>query len=333
MVAPTMKKQKNCSTISCRAIGTLAMFLLSAMPLAAAESCGQVWLVNTRSAPLCGELEAGRSAIDYQQLGADCQWSPADAHRFQQGADATTPTVVFIHGNSTKADRAIEYGWRLYRRLLSLAGCRPFRLVIWSWPSERVPGGVRENVQIKAEYTDAQGYYLARELQGMRPDAAVSLIGYSYGARAATDALELLAGGSIAGRRLPPEIVAQRMKSGQRPYRLVLVAAAADADWLLPGHRNGLALSLTDGMLVTENAGDRVLRLYPRIYERCGPQAMGHDGPLCSPQPSAECDKICAIDVACSVGKRHDWHRYERAPELVERLPRYTFLDSPSGGP
>ena len=80
-------------------------------------------------------------------------------------------------------------------------------------------------------------------------------------------------------------------------------------------------------MLVTINAADRVLKHYPRLYGRGGPEAMGATGAYCDPQ-SGGCDKIEEINVACSVGRPHDWNRYVAAPELIERLGWYTFLEA-----
>ncbi len=304
----------------------LPLLWAAPLPAAASAPCGQVWLLSTREAPLCGDLESGRAAIQYWQLAPDASWQPADAGAFHRSDDAAVPTTIFIHGNRTDAQTAVEHGWCIYQHMLQAAAGRPFRLVIWSWPSERMARHNRADVQMKAEFSDAQSYYLARFLGDMRADVPVSLIGYSFGARTASGALELLAGGSIAGHCLPPAVVvARRQQSRPRPYRVVLVAAASDADWLLPGHRDGEALSLVERMLVTRNESDRVLKWYRRLYGPGGPEALGYVGPLCTAQPGS-CERIDAIDVACSVGHKHDWYRYQAAPELVERLGWYTFL-------
>ncbi len=307
----------------------LSLVLLSAARAAVGGDCGQVWLVDIRQAPLCGDLEAGRPAIAYWRLGPDNAWQAADAAAFHAGDGPGTPTTIFIHGNRIDSDEAVEEAWRLYQHMLEQAAGRPFRLVIWSWPSERAVRGIRADVLVKLDFSDAQAYYLARFLGGLRADVPVSLIGYSLGARVATDALVLLAGGSIADRCLPADAVARHAQHHPRPYRMVLVAAASDADWFLPGHRDAAALALVERMLVTANPCDRVLRRYPRLYGRGGPEAMGCVGPDCAPQPGG-CDRIELIDLACSVGRPHDWYRYEAAPELVGRLGWYTFL-TPSG--
>ena len=101
--------------------------------------------------------------------------------------------------------------------------------------------GIRADVLAKADFSDAQSYYLARFLADVQPGVPVSLLGYSLGNRAATGALELLSGGSIAGHCLPAEVLARAAQHRGRPYRVVLLAAANDADWLLPGHRDGRA--------------------------------------------------------------------------------------------
>ncbi len=94
-----------------RAVGALlAMLLFSAAPLAAADPCGQVWLLSTREAPVCGDLEAGRALIQYWRLGADAAWQAADAAAFHQGDSAALPTTIFLHGNRIDPDAAVEEG-------------------------------------------------------------------------------------------------------------------------------------------------------------------------------------------------------------------------------
>ncbi len=315
-----------------RRAARLLVSLVLALPLViAARSAvaGEVWLVCTRGAPVCGDLEAGCSQIQYWRLGPDHCWQAADAAVFHQGDRPDLPTTVFLHGNQLDADEAVEEGWCVYQQMEQAAGGRPFRLVLWSWPSQRVVRGIRADVLVKIDYSDAQSYYLARFLGDLRADVPVSLIGYSLGARAATGALVLLQGGSIADRCLPAAVVTQRAQNHPRAMRIVLVAAACDAECLLPGQRDGLALGPVERMLVTTNPCDRVLKRYPRLYGRGGPEAMGAVGAYCCPQPGG-CDKIETIDVACSVGRQHDWYRYVAAPELVERLGWYTFLE-PAG--
>ncbi len=306
----------------------LSLFLVAAARPALADDAGEVWLVSTQGRRFAATWRRA-AQIEYWRLGPDHCWQPADAAAFHQGDRPGTPTTVFIHGNRIEPDEAVEEGWPVYQQMQQSAAGRPFRLVLWSWASQRAVRGVRADVLVKLDFSDAQSYYLARFLGELKADVPVSLVGYSLGARAATGALVLLSGGSIADRCLPAAVVAQQAQGHPRPLRVVLVAAACDADWLLPGHRDGLALGLVQRMLVAANPCDRVLKHYPRLYGRGGPEAMGAVGAYCCPQPGG-CDKIETLDVACSVGPRHDWYRYIAAPELLERLGWYTFLE-PAG--
>ncbi len=296
----------------------LAMLLLAGVA-AADDAAGQVWLISTRRAPRSGRVESARGRIDYWRFRAQGEWLPADEDAFLQGDEKAAPTAIFIHGNRVDPDTAIRDGWRVYRCMKRHAAGRPFRLAIWSWPADRVPGRNRYDVQVKACRSDVQSYYLAECLQRLDPEVPVSLIGYSFGARVITGALHILAGGQVAGRSLP-EPTGER-----RQIRAVLVAAALDADWLLPGRRNGLTLSQVDRMLVTRNARDPVLRWYRLTYGRGGPPAMGHVGPAwCGPAGNLE-----VLDVTCSVGRAHRWAWYMADCGLRRRLGQYTFVESP----
>jgi hypothetical protein len=324
------------------AIGLI--LLLAAAPAVAASPAAQdVWLIDTRCAPQCGDLAAGRGQIAYWRL--DCnpeqgdsphlperpegcfaqmgtvpffpRWVRANAGQFSAN-DPSAPTVIFLHGNRTDADTAIEEAMCLLSVLRASAGARPFRFVIWSWPSDRVPGA-RRDAQVKACRSDTEAYYLARCLASVRPGTPLGLMGYSFGCRAIGGALELLAGGQIADFRLPPE-VCTTWRELAAPVRVAWMAAAMDADWIRPGARNDQVLPRVQAMLVTCNCGDRVLRWYPRLYGRGGPQALGRVGP-----PQAD-DKLEVIDVAPYVGRAHNWYLYAQAAPLVCRLPWYAFL-------
>ena len=171
---------------ACR-LAALAFFLLPAS-LAAAAS-GEVWLVSTRCAPLCGDLEAGRTAIQLWRWGGDDSWLPSSAAEFLRSDQSGAPTTIFIHGHRTDAELAVEHGWLLYGHMEEAARGKPFRLVIWSWPADRAGRRPRADAQEKAESSDVQAYYLARFLGDVRPDVPVCLVGYSFGARTATGAV------------------------------------------------------------------------------------------------------------------------------------------------
>jgi hypothetical protein len=280
-------------------------------------------LVSTRCAPRCGNLEAGYAALQYWRLDGG-QWQPADAAAFQHSAQPGVPTTVFVHGNLTDAADAVQEGMDLYGPLEQAAAGRPWRFVIWSWPSERMVRQLRADSQLKAGYSDTEAYYLARVVRdGVR--GPLGLVGYSFGARAVTGSLELLAGGNVAGQPLPAATA-----PGTGPIRIMLIAAAMDDGSLVPGHGEGRGLGLADHVFVTQNACDPVLRFYPLMYGRGGPQALGFVGPWACGSYGAADGKIEAADLTCSVGRSHHWDQYRCAPEVLGSLAHYNFLDAPT---
>ena len=118
---------------------------------------------------------------------------------------------VPIHGNGTDDEWAVRHGNEFYGLMKQRACGRPFRLVVWSWPADRVVRRIRPDVQIKVCRSDVEAYYLAHVLSGLPKAAPLSLTGYSLGCRTVSGALQLLAGGSVAGpashpRPCPPGI-------------------------------------------------------------------------------------------------------------------------------
>ncbi len=303
-----------------------ALALCCASLARAADALPQVWLVSTRGAPHCGDLDTKLEDVCYWRMDEECQWSSADTEAFQATDDASVPTVVFIHGNRTDANEAITKAWYVYELIRVQTGDRPFRYVIWSWPAEHVIRPNREDARLKAAYSDVESYYLAQWLDRLKPGTPVSLIGHSFGPRIITGALHLLAGGEVAGRSLPESTAAAWSGGKRNPVRAVLMAAALDADWLAPGHCHGRALSLIDQMLVACSPGDWVLRRYPRLGGRGGPQSMGAIGPCLGD----DADKVEVVEVG---GVAHNWRRYSSAPDVCCRWAHYTFLDEPPDQP
>jgi hypothetical protein len=309
-------------------LALLARFLLIVAILCsaaarAAEAPPAVWLVSTRDAEHCGDLDGPLRSLNYWRMADDCDWFAADAKDFHATDDAAVPTVVFLHGNHTDADNAVAKGWCFYEAIRSQSASRAMRYVIWSWPADRVGRRHRPDAQLKAAYSDVESYYLATWLNQLRPGLKVSLVGHSFGPRIIAGAMHLLAGGQVAGRELPRDTVAAWAGGKRNPVRAVLLAAALDADALAPDSANGLALSLLDRVLITCNGCDRVLRWYPRLYGRGGPQALGRVGRYGIDGSG----KIDVLDVSATVGRVHDLYRYCTAPDLCGRWAFYTFLD------
>jgi hypothetical protein len=283
---------------------------------------GDLWLVSTRRAPPC-RPDRGEERLQYWHLGAEKRWVPAELSGLLAADDPAVPTCVFVHGNRADCRQAVHMGWGLYQCLAREAS-RPFRFVIWSWPADRVRGTNFRDLRVKACRSDVESWYLARWLRGIDRDVPVSLIGYSFGARVITGALQLLAGGEVAGRRLPE----RRAWAVRAPVRAVLVAGALDNTWLLPGRRNGLVLSQLQRVLVTRNARDPALRWYHAMYGLHGPDPIGYTGPVGSSRLGTQRRRIELLCLDRSVGRNHGWEAYVRVPCLRSRLAWYAFLDS-----
>ncbi|MBN2580790.1 MAG: hypothetical protein JXB10_17525 [Pirellulales bacterium] len=287
----------------------------------AEEETSEAWLLSTRCATLCGDLETGKTRIRYWRRGPDCRWEPAEAESFYKERSDARPTVFVVHGNRVSAGEDVNFAWPIYRHLKKCSEGRPFRLAIWSWPSDRISRRNRPDAQTKACYSDAQSYYLADSLRRLNPAAPVSLVGYSFGARIITGGLHLLAGGRLAGRQLPGAEENPESPARPAPVHAFLVAGALDCHWLSPGQRNGLALSQVQTMWITCNGCDPVLRWYPRLYGRGGPEALGYVGPACLADP----EKVDLVDVSCSVGKEHRWEGYLYCSGLLHQLQAVVF--------
>jgi hypothetical protein len=305
------------------AVGLATCLLATGLP-AAEPATHDIWLISTRKAPWSNPV-GGQDRIRCWRLSAEKQWVPSSLDDFLAADDPAVPTCIFIHGNRADRNWAIRDGWSLDQKLKQQAPDRPLRLVIWSWPADQIRG-LRQDVQVKACRSEVQAYYLACVLARMNREVPLSLVGYSFGARTITGALELLAGGSYSGRSLPEGMAPLKRK----PVRAVLVAAAIDSGDLLPGRRNGLALSLVEQVLVTRNLCDPALKWYRRMYRRRGPEAMGFTGPVGLSCLGDAREKVETLPVECSVGRNHDWSGYLRASSLRSRLAGYAFLEPPA---
>jgi hypothetical protein len=271
---------------------------------------GQLWLISTRLLPCYDDAQA---PVYWKWSG--CDWVPADEAAYLAADDPAVPTTFYVHGNRSDAQDAVDSGWRVWCQLQTCT-TRPFRLVIWSWPSDRIRGALLD-ARVKACRSDVDSFYLARLLNRTHPQVPINLLGYSFGTRVVGGALQLAAGGSLCG-----QTIAAVPLPGRRPMRAMLLAAAEDSDWLLPGHRDGMATNQVDRVLITVNSRDPVLKRYPLLYHVGGPQALGFVGP----EDGSRCGKLQVIDVTCAVGREHSWDGYFAATEFLGLLPWYAHL-------
>ena len=154
----------------------------------------------------------------------------------------------------------------------------------------------------------------------MQPQVPLTLVGYSFGSRIIAGGLEFLGGGQINCCGLARQNTAPRV-----PLRAMLVAAGMDTDSLLPGHRDGEALSQVDQMLITVNDGDWVLKLYRRPLPKPRSGGPGYVGPASPACLGTEQAKLDLLDVTCTVGRDHHWANYVACSGVLAKIGPYTF--------
>jgi hypothetical protein len=273
----------------------------------------EIDVVNTRSICGVGDADFMRRGLKFESY-AVCdevgyrRWQRSDLESFL-AFDPSVPTIVFIHGNQIGPGDAKSEGISVYRKLI-LQDCDAprIRFVIFSWPSSKV-GGLLRDVREKAARTEPAGYHLAWLLDQMPAETPISLVGFSFGARIITGGLHILAGGSLGGSL----VLDEHLHPHRPPMNAVLIAAASHSYWLAPGQHHGLAMTEVNRMLLINNCDDRAMRYYDLLVPgRGGPQALGLCGPTrISPEYAK---KIFKRDVSRYVGSQHDLMNYVCAP-------------------
>lgn len=269
----------------------------------------RIVVVNARACGLRCESEAMftklRGELHVQQAGAAVHWERLDCRELLKEFSTPLPTVVYVHGNRIENGEDKSQGLQIYRALFSSEQRSvPRRFVVWSWPSEQIPGPLRD-YKIKAARTEPAAWQLAWLLDRMPASSPTAVIGYSYGARVATGALHLLGGGSIGRLELTNRIHPQTP-----PIQLALLAAAMRADWLRPGGRHGRALTQTSELLLINNRYDPVMRFFHLTSEGLGVNALGYSGPTGITGASELGRRFRNVDVTNAVGRHHALAEY-----------------------
>jgi hypothetical protein len=289
------------------------------MPASLCPTCvrtvDQIWVISTRRLGCTTFIDTAPN-FGVQLRLADGSWTPSSIAGFIAADDASIPTCFVMHGNQTDAALAVAQGMRAYRALTaSLPPEQPLRFVIWSWPSDRIHG-ILKDVRIKAARTTTEGIYLGWTLHQLNPQTPVSLVGFSYGARIATGALHVVAGGNLSGFAVPTS------QPSRAPIRAVLVAAALHNHWLAEGHYHGRALEVVDQMLLVKNSCDSALKRYRFVDTSLSAEALGYTGPT---GWSPHYDKIRQVDACCDLGKSHDWELYLASPRYGALMRQYAW--------
>lgn len=277
----------------------------------------QLWLVS------CRGVSYGRHDDDLDELSYVVHqpgdgWTPAGKAAFR-AADPATNTCILVLGNGYSAAQTRSLGHTAYRRLVD--GLPPecgVRFVIWSWPSDHTDQGPIQDLRTKAAWTPQVAFCLARWLDEMPLPGQVSLLGTSFGGRIVLEALELRANGRLGNLHL------EAPSGADRPaFHVVLISAAVDNDWLLPGRRLGGALSQTDRVLFVNNSSDNVLKRYHWLYgRRSRTSAIGNTGPRVAGEFA---ENVFQIDAAPIIGRHHGCAPYFDSPSLAAAMRSRLF--------
>ena len=271
-----------------------------------------LWIASTRRLPrTCQGPALADLLVERLAGGASCRaWEHADLRDLLAATDR--PLVVFIHGNRYDSDDAKSQGMRLAQRL---SACRPGgplpRVVVFSWPSQK-QGVLLQDGRLKYERAYADGHYLAGFLGQIQPEQPVAIVGYSFGALVAAEALE-----DLAAQDLP---AFPGLRWAERPGRthLVFVVPALRFDAVAPrgGFRNMLAGLERFTLLI--NSRDEALRFFPLLEPQVKAQAMGYVGVSRRWLPDGL--EYTATDAASLVGKMHTMRRYLDSAPLSDRI-------------
>jgi len=295
----------------------------------------EVWSINTRG--LCGTSPKDViDDLDFDQYVPGKGWTDRGFTHFAaqpQGGmqpEGTTHknavTCFFVVGNYYTHAEALQTAWYAYHQLVARgADDVAVRFVVWSWPSDPVPGRRLNDARIKFTRVDPSAFHLAVLLDRLDPAIPVTMCGSSFGAGITAGALQLLAGGRLGRYQLAA------MPRPARQIRLVLLSAAMNNDALLPGRKYDLVLSQTERTLVFVNPADLALHVYHRLFSRRRVvSALGLNGPgglQRSPYASR-------VDLAWSnpyVGREHGMMPYWQSPTLVCWMRPYLLMqDLPS---
>lgn len=284
-------------------------------------SNGGTWIIDTRCLPSYAPGGVPFENWNIKRLNDQRVYETSNVTSLTDACTADMPTVILCHGYQTDGRRAMIDGQEL-RNAIRRGDQRPFRLVIWSWPSQRNLLSIRRDARQKEQRADVESVYLARLLEQTPEDADICLVGYSFGARIVCGALELLEGGQVGGRRLQLD-ESDNTKPEDR-YRVVMIAAAMDYNSLQPGRRYGDALRAVTQALFTMNTRDPALRFYRWLNPGQRQQALGRRGALLSGAGGLFAE---VVNVTCQVGKSHELRDYLHASGMAARLPAIVFVD------
>lgn len=236
------------------------------------ERVANLWIVQTRSSPQVMGTEPwpGLRVLHFDPQG-DLIEVPAAALMAQA---AGRPILIIVQGSLTTPDIALGGLLWTHSWLQSDGAILPETVLIaFDWPSQRVDPHDSHDIEEKARRAYVAGYHLARFVQSFPPGSRICLLGQSFGGRVVPTALHLLGGGAVNSQDRDPPVGLPEGRPDLQ-VRGVILGAASDHDWLVPGRRLDRALLGCEALLNLYNSRDEALRLYHLLIR------SGHHRPL-----------------------------------------------------
>ena len=280
----------------------------------------QLWKINTRNLPAYDIQQSNIGRWTYESF-KDGLWTESSKQAFDLGKDI--PTCVVVHGSPASDEFVMSLSMDVYYSRSSFLGPgKEIRIVIWSWPADKMHASLIKDFRDQTIRGERQGYYLAHFIDQLRSASPVMVVGYSMGARTASAALQLLAGG-----RVEATPAFQATAANNQPIIGVLVAGAIDTNWLAPGNRYDRVVGQTEHFLVTVNSLDPILLRYPRLYgsKKAIQQSIGLRGIANRTELRENADRYTQIDITRDAGATHDIRSITRSRPLLEKISKFTF--------
>ena len=281
-------------------------------PILCNSAQSEIYEISTRH--LCDRFRS----ISFDQPNVEVnkwsgsRWVRSDVDDALPTSGTGVLTIIYVHGNFMERNNALERV-RIVDRYLKEQTDRPYRLLMLSWPSQRESKPLRD-VFANAESAECQALYFAWMLQRLRSEPQVSLLGFSFGARAVTGGLHLEAGGTIPGFMTHP----MPNTDSSMKYRVGLVAPAMDRNWIERNGKHQLAMTHVESMVNLYNSKDPILRRFRFLDRLSRPIAAGFAGftgiaALADPRvtaPLAGQSRIQQYDCGSVIGTTHSEKSY-----------------------
>ncbi len=284
----------------------------------------ELWVMNTRCAPKCSNLDHGFDCIKVQRWDAECcRWVKESMDSFV-AQEASMPTLFYIHGNTLKHKPAMKQCWAVYNKMRCCPGKK--RLVFWSWPAQiavkkpklKPRKLIMKNLRLKYVYAEYQGYYVAKLVNRMSLSQRVMVSGHSYGGITSATAMHWLGGGCLRSLTLAGGAPVERPN-----LRAGIISGAFDSDMLYPGHRFGQAFVAAEKIFVTRNFKDKTLKKWSRVSLR-GCPAIGSIG-VNAHKLGEYRTKLCQQTMTQDVGRSHYLKPHLKSTQFVRSLCCLSF--------